>query len=200
MTEPSIKQLAIIGSGPVTALDLVDWFSDCEQAFKQWEFYQNRVLPDDQKIIAVGKAIKNEGPTKHIYDWYISQTIPASQTFQQFQANLFKAALGDRWGMEILKEFHTNSQGYRTSDEYVHSSQKLAHAVDTIGLPVPKLSPIEQKAHLLFNADPGILAAILKNDLNDQYKFTQASKQKIEQLLADYEGSKTGPTVVPDPT
>ncbi|EPS44834.1 hypothetical protein H072_1187 [Dactylellina haptotyla CBS 200.50] len=185
--------------GPVTALNLTRWLFRCEDTLADWEDDNNKTLTEKRKIKIVGRAISNEGQTQSLYDWYnnnLTAFEASNTTWDEFRDAVKQEALGKGWRLQLLRELYTSSQGSMTVKEYASHRDNLSFVISRIGHEIPKVVGFAEKAHLLFQADPGILDAVLDQEADHQ-RLVAAKKEDIVRWLTKHESAKTGPTSNP---
>ncbi|KAK6527648.1 hypothetical protein TWF694_004630 [Orbilia ellipsospora] len=187
----------------ITAITLTRWLSDCQQDLADWEADEApKTLTENRKIRIIGKAIPDTDATRDLYNWYDRNSdVLTAGTLPEFLDQLKQEALGKNWGLNLLRELYTDTQGGATVKEYLNKRDKLCSIVASAGFGVPAVTAFAEKCHYLFQADPGIVDAILEKELNNDIgRLVETNKKLVAKWLIKYESSRTGASPPPYPS
>ncbi|KAK6539180.1 hypothetical protein TWF694_009424 [Orbilia ellipsospora] len=195
MAPPQVTPLT--SDQEISAFNLTQWLDDCEDKLSDWEKSQTPVqtLSEKDKIRAIAKGILDKGYTKNLYIWYNSNPGALNNLkLGQFLDRLKEAALGRKWGLNLLRDLYTSNQGPATVKEYLYRREELFSAVSdmNIGTGALAISEFEKNCHYLFQADPMTVDAILDKELdNDVKRLGVATEDDVTRWLKKYDSSRT---------
>ncbi|RVD85090.1 uncharacterized protein DFL_003421 [Arthrobotrys flagrans] len=156
-------------TGPINAQVVLNWLRRCEHTFKR--HLQNprnhNPLTGDRKIEIVGDAIVQNESTEVLYNWWVANSMDLieSETWEGFQDALLKEALGDKWQLELLRDYYTISQRDMTAKAYTDELHNLSKCI---------------------GARPEVLEKVMENHINGHASITQAKTEDIISWLKKY--------------
>ncbi|KLO07738.1 hypothetical protein SCHPADRAFT_894424 [Schizopora paradoxa] len=170
-------------NGPIDALNITAWLSDCEDAFENFEVLKDRKLDGKFRIREAGRNLQHE-ETKA---WWMGvRTEQLAKGVWKDFVKLFKERfLPANWRLLAFKNFHLCYQRNRDFCEYASELSSIRNSLES-----GAISGFHYRLHLLFHSNEMLYLRVLAlNNLDIQDissdTFTALLQQQWDSLTAE---------------
>lgn len=170
-------------TGPIDALNITAWLSDCEDAFENFEVLKDRKLDGKFRIREAGRNLQHE-ETKA---WWMGvRTEQLAKGVWKDFVKLFKERfLPANWRLLAFKNFHLCYQRNRDFSEYAAELSSIRNSLES-----GAISGFHYRLHLLFHSHEMLYLRVLAlNNLDIQDTssdtFTALLQQQWDSLTAE---------------
>lgn len=180
---PPMAALCPAFSGPIDALNVSAWISDCEDAFESFEVLKERKLDGTFRVREAGQMLQHEDAKAW---WMGVRTDQIAKGVWKDFLKLFKECfLPTNWRLLAFQNYHLCYQCHRDFSEYAAELNSIKNSLE-----LGAVSEFHYRLHLLFHSHELLYLRVLAlNNLDvtttSTDNFTALLQQQWDSLIAE---------------
>ncbi|KAF2793894.1 hypothetical protein K505DRAFT_375005 [Melanomma pulvis-pyrius CBS 109.77] len=196
MSSPTVPAF----SGPITAVEINEWFLKCEKAFKSWDLQHSKTedkVSTQNKVNIAGNAISSSGDTHDLADWWDDEGDNIT-IWEDFKDKLKEKALGAYWRDFALQAYYTTKQESPGKDGAIAYIRKLHECRSVINhdSKLKKIDDMAYQCHMLFHALPAVTSKLMEDD----FDVVNATESQVETKVIHVSELKKDTSIPVPPT